>query len=346
MPLAVAPALDPAGAGAGFFALVTDVRTGTFSKDVKCLCVEVLAGSVPRGSQVELLHPDGTPTMVVARELREGLGQMVLDLADPHPPKSLIADVTVARTPGLAAPRLPVEDRDTLERLLDSVRASRTRGFPADQVQPVKPVIGLTPEWLCGHLRALPDDAVALLVHRRVRKAMGHHGNPFEIVPDAQTAAMYLAAIGLPEDGDRLLLIAAAAVQGHKSGASLRAAASVGAMGVLATENVVGTSLDLGRRVGFAIGIEMGDAFAKGFEGSVKAAGEEMETLLLAAGRAVGVGWCKGCRDVVELKFGRSGLTGSRELRCPNDNKKADDPLLVCPTDAPSTVTALRAAGR
>jgi hypothetical protein len=173
---------------------------------------------------------------------------------------------------------------------------------------------------------------------------LAHHGNPFEIMSDAQTAAVYLAAIGLPEDGDRLLLVAAAAVQGHKSSAGLRAAASAGAMGVLATENVSASALGIGKNIGWALGIEMGDAFARGFESSVKTGGEDIETLLLEAGRAAGVGWCKGCHDVVELRFGRSGFTGSRELRCPVDNKKADEPMIVVPADVAGVREALRSA--
>jgi hypothetical protein len=89
----------------------------------------------------------------------------------------------------------------------------------------------------------------------------------------------------------------------------------------------------------------MGDAFAKGFESSVKVGGEEIETLLLEAGRAAAVGQCKKCHDVVEFKFGRSSITSSRELRCPNDDKKADEPIIVVPADAAGTAQALRSAG-
>jgi len=49
------------------------------------------------------------------------------------------------------------------------------------------------------------------------------------------------------------------------------------------------SALDIGKRVGWAMGIEMGDAFARGFESGVKLAGEEIETLLLEARRAVAV---------------------------------------------------------
>jgi hypothetical protein len=82
---------------------------------------------------------------------------------------------------------------------------------------------------------------------------------------------------------------------------------------------------------------------ANAFQSNVAVGGEVIETALLEANRAVAVGWCKGCHDVVQLKFGRSGLTGSRELRCPNDNRKADDPLIVVSADAADVQQALRA---
>lgn len=346
MSIAVAPERTSAGTGGGFYALVQSVQTGLFSKNVSCLFVDVLAGSVKRDEPVELVHPDGRTTTIVARELRDGIGQRVLDLADPHPVKAELGAVAIARTPGLLAPPLPEQDRSVLEPLLAAVRATRAQGFPAEQVRPIKPIVGLAPEQLCAFLAGLPDEAIVLAVQKRIRAALGKHGNPFDIIPDAQRAAAHLGAIGLSEDGDRLLLITAAAVQGHKSSGALRAAASAGAIGVLATENVSASALGIGKNIGWALGIEMGDAFARGFESSVKAGGEDIETLLLEAGRAAGVGWCKGCHDVVALRFGKSGFTASRELRCPVDNKKADEPMIVVPADVPETLEALRATGQ
>jgi hypothetical protein len=160
-------------------------------------------------------------------------------------------------------------------------------------------------------------------------------------MPAAKAAAMHLSAIGLREDGDRLLLTIAAAVQGHPP-VALRAAATVGAMGALATEAVPAAGLDMGRKLGWAIGIEMGETFAKAFQSNVAIGGEVVETALLAEDRAVGVGWCKKCHEVVPLRFCRSGLTGSRELHCPNDDRKVDDAVFAVPSDADEAQAAMR----
>jgi hypothetical protein len=99
----------------------------------------------------------------------------------------------------------------------------------------------------------------------------------------------------------------------------------------------------MGANIGWALGIEMGDAFARAFQSNVAVGGEVVEDALLAANRAVGVAWCKHCRDVVQLRYGLSGITASRELRCPADNRKVDDPYLVVPADAAQLQQALRA---
>lgn len=343
MTVAVAPvpgtSLAPAG---GFYAFVKSVHTGLFSSKVNCLFVEILSGSIERSDPVEIFRADGTRTTIVGTRIRKGLGELVLDLEDPHPDKSYLAGAAIARTPGLAAPSFPDDGDPRLERLLEASRNARALGFPVDWAQPIKPIAGLTPEWLSARLRMLPDEAVALVVLHRIQDATGHHDNPFDVMGDAATAAMHLNAIGLHEDGDRLLLEVAAVVRGHASPPALRAAASAGALGVLATEDAAESGLKLGRNVGWALGIEMGDAFAKRFQSGVAAGGEVVENALLEANRAVGVAWCKSCRDVVQLRYGKSGLTGSPQLRCPADNRKIDDPMLVVPADAHGLQEALR----
>lgn len=329
----------PSGA---FFALVKAIHTGMFSNSVGCLFVEVLAGSITAGDRLEVVLPGGLTT-IVGKRIRQGIGETVLDLDDPHPAKEALAGASVVRSAGLAAPPLPPDGGPGLERLLTSIRSAREAGFPEAWATPIRATPALKPEPLCELLRRLPDEAVALLVQKRVRDAMGHHDNPFSIMGDVEGAAMLLSAIGLPEDGDRLLLTAAAAVQGHKPAPALRAAATAGAVGVLATEHVAAAGLDIGRRVGWAIGIEMGDAFANAFQSSVAAGGEVAEKALLEAGRAVGVARCRHCNEVVELRFRPSGLTGSPQHRCPNDDHKVDDPTLVVPADVPDTIAALRA---
>lgn len=326
-----------------FFALVQSVHSGLFSSDVNCLFVEVLAGSVQRGEPVEVIRGDGAVAPIVARELRHGLGeQMVLDLEKPHPAKTDLAGAAVVRARGLAAPSLPVDGAEGLGRLLDAVRAARAAGFPTEWATPVRPLGVPTPAALCEQLRSLPDEAIVLLVQKRVRDATAKHDNPFAIMSDVEHAAMLLDAIGLSEDGDRLLLSASAAVQGHKASAALRATATFGAMGVLSTEAIAKSALDIGQRAGWAMGIEMGDAFARSFASSVAAGGEVVEAALLKANRATGVAWCKRCHDVMRLQLGLSTWTSSPELRCPGCNHKIDDPFLVVPADADALQATLR----
>lgn len=326
-----------------FYALVQSVHTGLFSSDVNCLFVEVLAGSVKRGEAVEVLRADGSVMPVVARELRSGVGeQMVLDLEKPHPAKADLEGAELVRSSGLVSPALPADGAPGLTRLLEAVRAARAQGFPEAWATPVRPLGIPKPEALCAQLRMLPDEAVVLLVQKRVRDATGPHGNPFSIMGDVERAAMLLDAIGLPEDGDRLLLSASAAVQGHKASAALKATATFGAMGVLSTEAISKSALDIGRRAGWAMGIEMGDAFASAFASNVAVGGEVVEAALLEADRATGVAWCKRCHDVVQLVFGKSTWTASPELRCPGCNHKIDNPFLVVPADAAALQESLR----
>jgi hypothetical protein len=344
MTVATAPVPSTAIAGTGtFYALVQSVHTGVFSSNVKCLFVDVLAGSAQRGEGVEVIRRDGSVLPLVARELRSGLGaQMVLDLEDPHPVKADVEGAAIVRARGLEAPRLPADSAPGTERLLDAVRAARALGFPTDWATPVRPLGTPKPEELCELLRMLPDEAVVLLVQKRVRDATAPHDNPFAIMGDVERAAMLLDAVGLSQDGDRLLLSASAAVQGHKASVALRATATAGAMGVLSTEAISKSALGIGQRAGWALGIEMGDAFAKAFASNVAVGGEVVEAALLEANRATGVAYCKRCHDVEQLRFGKSTWTASPELRCPGCDHKIEHPFLVVPADAAELQETLR----
>jgi hypothetical protein len=344
MTVAIAPVPSTEVAGTGtFYGLVQSAHTGVFSSGVKCLFVEVLAGSVRRGETVEVIRHDGSVRPLVAREPRPGVGaQMVLDLEEPHPPKADLEGAVVVRAQGLEAPQLPVEAASGTQRLLEAVRAGRALGFPTDWATPIRPLGTPKPEEVSALLRLLPDEAVVLLVQKRVRDATAAHDNPFSIMGDVERAAMLLDAVGLSQDGDRLLLSASAAVQGHKASVALRATATAGAMGVLSTEAISKSALDIGQRAGWALGIEMGDAFARAFQSNVAVGGEVVEAALLGANRATGVAYCKRCHDVVQLRFGKSTWTQSPELRCPGCNHKVDHPFLVVPADAAELQEALR----
>jgi Zn finger protein HypA/HybF involved in hydrogenase expression len=344
MTLATAPIPQTVGPVSPFYALVQTAHSGLLSSGVKCLFVEVLAGSVGRGDAVEVVRRDGSTLTLAAHELRHGLdSQLVLDLEKPHPSKADVEGAEIVRTPGAIAPDLPVDGGPGVERLVEAVRAARAQGFPIDWAKPVRPqAVATKPEELCGQLRRLPDEAIVLLVQKRIRDATAEHANPFGIMGDVERAAMLLDAIGLSEDGDRLLLSASAAVQGHKASAALRASATAAAIGVLSSEQISRAALGIGQKAGWAIGIEMGDAFARAFASNVAVGGEVVETALLEANRATGVAWCKRCHDIVQLRFTKSGLTGSTQLRCPGCDHKIDDPFLVVPADAAELQQTLR----
>lgn len=104
------------------------------------------------------------------------------------------------------------------------------------------------------------------------------------------------------------------------------------AVGALAAEHsgfAVG-SKDKG--FGWAMGIEMGDGFAVGWNSGVTLLGEVIETRLLEAGRAVEVARCDKCRDAVTLE----------RQRCPRDGKKPKDRFAVVKADAAQAAEALR----
>ena len=105
---------------------------------------------------------------------------------------------------------------------------------------------------------------------------------------------------------------------------ALRAVASTAAVGVLAAENAAFGVGKGAKGVGWALGIEMGDAFAVGWKSGVSALGEGIETRLLASGRAVEIAWCDKCRDAVTLEKGK----------CPRDGKKPKDRFVVVEADA------------
>jgi hypothetical protein len=329
----------------GFYALVSHVGTGLFSKKVGGLTVDVLSGTVNRGDPLELVSPDGGTTRVVGHALRDAPidDDQVLDLDEPRPLKEELGPVELVRSPWLEAPQLPLgDDQDGLQRLLEAVRSARAQGFPEDQAVPIRPTMEVTAEKVCSQLRRLPDEADVLLIRSRVRRALRHHANPFDLLPACEKAALYLAAVGLPDDGDELLLGASAALQGHNASPALRAFASAAATTALSIDGGAKAATDVAGRVGWALGIEMGDGFGVGFKSGMAAPGEAMETTLLKAGRAVALAWCKKCHAVVTLDLGASGLTGSRQLRCPTDGRKADDSLIVVPSKAAAARRALQ----
>lgn len=184
----------------------------------------------------------------------------------------------------------------------------------------------------------LPDEAVVLFTERRLRHSLARHTSPYAMRDDFEDAAAALETIGLPVDADRLRLTAAAALEGHAVAPSIRALADAASVGSLVVSDAVDTVTGHAGIAGRALNLDVGEGFALGFQQGYTVMGEEIRTRLQAAGRAVALGWCPRCRDVVRL---------DERLRCAHDGKRARDVVVAVPDDVTVTVAELRRrAGR
>ena len=150
-----------------------------------------------------------------------------------------------------------------------------------------------------------------LVVQQRLEAALAHHKDFDKLKDDCEAAAEHLWAIGLQEDGDRLVLAVAAALQGHEVGPSTRVLASMVATGVVALEHGVEKAAFTAEGVAWALGIEMGDAFAVGYGGDLHRR-PEAGGLPGRGGRAVVLVGDRWPIDVVQLRPQASGSSGGR----------------------------------
>jgi uncharacterized membrane protein YgcG len=342
--VAAVSTLSAAPAPPGFYAIAGHVLTAAFSKEASSIVVDVLSGAVRRGDRVELIREDGSAVTVVTRGVEKAPdGSQLLRLESPRPLKEALGSVDVVRTPGLQAPPLPPDPAQAaVSRLVEPVRASRQAGFPIPPGPWWTPGQERAGQALSHRLARLPDEAVVLIVQKRLEAALAHHKDFDKLKDDCEAAAEHLWAIGLQEDGDRLVLAVAAALQGHEVGPSTRALASLVATGVVALEHSVEKAAFRAEGVAWALGIEMGDGFAVGYGGGTSTAGQRLEGWLVGAGRAVVLAWCDRCRDVVQLRPQASGSTAIGDLRCPADGRKGKDPLIVVPSDVAWVEQAVR----
>lgn len=322
----------------GFYALAMRVDAGILSKRVNEVRVIVLSGAVDCGDAVELGRADRAGVRAVVRGNREDPfmhTQTWILLDNPRPLKSDVGDIDVVRTPGLQAPRLSPEDVQAGARLLEAIRAARRYGFPNAPLSR----LGLLVRFplladLCELFRRLPDEAVLLTVQKQIRFALAPHVHPEELPEDCWVAAECLEAIGLREDGNRLLLAAAAALQGHPVSQSARALEPTVTRGAFAPAQAAqpGAVVSfVGSAVGGGVAWDAGAQWAARRE--IAGQGRKIETAMLTSGRGVGIGWCKRCRGAVRLDV---------ELRCPNDHKRAEEAVVVVPSDAASTGETLQ----
>jgi len=289
--------------------------------------VAVLSGAIATGDELDIACRDG----VTRRARVHGVPGGRITPSDPDSlvaldgmsPDAVGPGDPVGR-PGDVAPPLSTAGPAGAARavLLHAAQWARGRGFggPAAEL-----------------LARLPDDAVVLFVERRLRAALGRHANPHAMLDAFQDAAAALEAIGLAEDADRLRLTAAAALEGHMVAPTVRALAKAAAVGSLEVADAVDAVSGGVETAGSLLGLDVGEGFAVGFQGGYTVMGEQVRTSLLAAGRAVSLGWCGRCRDVAVL---------DQRLRCVADGKRAHDVVTVVPADVEITRAALRARRR
>jgi hypothetical protein len=174
------------------------------------------------------------------------------------------------------------------------------------------------------NLARLPDEAIILLVEKRLRDALTPGQKIFDMQWSLELAAALYDAIGLHEHADRLRLVEAAALEGNRVGGLGRALAAAAATGALAASQSATHAANVAMPAGVALGIEMGEGFAIGWQKGLAGMGKAIREPLQESGQAVAVGWCKKCGDVVTL---------DKHLRCTRNGKRVEDPIVVVPSD-------------
>ena len=199
----------PGAAAAGFYARAVKVNTGLLSKKVGSVDVDILAGTVRKGDPLELIRSDGSAIPAIVDRMFAsdvfGMHSETVVLHDFGLTRDEVGALELVREPGLAAPRLPgEEERPGTGHLLDAVRAARREGFPAPA--PEQGIAEILAKQFLEALPRLPDEAVVLTVQNRLAQARARTGDAHNFESDCRIAAVHLGAIGLQEDGDRLLL--------------------------------------------------------------------------------------------------------------------------------------------
>ncbi|MGZ4315287.1 MAG: hypothetical protein ACXVRS_05580 [Gaiellaceae bacterium] len=289
--------------------------------------VEVLAGSVAKGDEVELVRLDGTVTRTC---VEKGLTLTSTGIALGIRLEGVrIGDIEAGdliRAPGEDPLRVfesAGDEAGAARQLVEAVHRTRSAGLANTRLNSVRTF----PEEAA---QALPDEAIALVLQKRVRMALESRKHVISMSAGLQSVAEDYDALGLETEGDRLRLAAAAALEGHRVvlGKALASAVATGALAGSEAATRAAPGL-----VPFALGIEQGDAFGRGWEQGLSYQGATIRQELQNSGRAVAVGWCKKCGDVVRLDGG---------LRCVHHHKEVLDPIVVVPSDLPDAEANLR----
>lgn len=271
--------------------------------------VAVLSGVLRRRDEVEIVSADGT----VRRATVESVPKRSLSALDPDG-QITFADLSredlaagdIIRSPGLKAPPLSLSGEAGLRRLglLHSVKAARKTGFTTSYAKLI---------------RGLPDDAVVLFLEKAVRDALWPERSPHNVKTAFEKAALLHEAVGLPEDGDRLRLAAAALLEGRPLGWTLLALPPGVAAG-MATENGV-------KGPGWTLHEKLQSVYSED-KLELATEGEALRQDLQQHGRAIAMGWCGKCKAVVHL---------SLNLRCPLGHEQIKDLRVVVPSEAGQT---------
>lgn len=284
--------------------------------------VALLSGALEPGDEVQVLGADGAVTTAqvhsVGADRDSSGGDRVVTLDGIRPDAVMPGDVL--RRAGEPDLRLPG---------LGPLAASRARLLEAVRWARAGAVAGPDGEVL----RLLPDEGVVLFVERRLRQALARHTSPFTLQHHFEAAADALETIGLRVDADRLRVAAAAALEGYGVSSSSAALAGATALGSLTVSDAAESVVKHAKGIGTVLDLDVLEGLASGYGSACEGAGQQIRRRLQAEGRAVALGWCRRCHDVVPL---------DAQLRCVDDGKKVRDVVLVVPEDLPMTLATLR----
>jgi hypothetical protein len=283
--------------------------------------VAVVCGVLHANDAVEIVRADGTTRLATIKSLpgrcltsADPDGQITFaDLA-----REDLAPGDGIRAPGLKTPPLSLDGPGAVQRLhlLHSVKAARKDGFAT----------GYAP--LISHL---PDEVVVLFLEKVVRDALRPPRSPYNIRTAFDKAARLYEAVWLPEDGDRLRLAAAALLEGRPLGWDLMALTSAvlggttGEQSAESAQQALDTLSEMAREKLTRVSALDRREFA--------AEGEAIRQDLQQRGRAIALGWCSRCKEVVRL---------NPNLRCAKGHEQITDIRVVTPSEAEETERSLR----
>jgi hypothetical protein len=215
-----------------------------------------------------------------------------------------IAPGSTIRLAGATWPIQLVEG-GTRTRLLEAIRAARASGT-------LNVMHGQVP------LASVYDEVLVLFVEKRLRDASRYSGDAIGYLAEMESLSALLAAIGLPEDGDRYVLHAAVRLEGVAFTPPLGAAGSFEFDPSAAEIGGAAVAMMFG-------GLEGASVAKDRYQAQVRETGAVRRRELQAQGRAVAYGYCPSCRKAVALDLG---------LACATCHQPAAEPTVAVRADA------------